>query len=79
MSVSCGPEPSGGDQLFDRPAVFGWHEASDPPTAIGDLDRLPAFDLAEVAAGVLAKLANPDRPHVLLVAQIAEVFAAWAV
>jgi hypothetical protein len=50
--------PSGG-QPFDRAALRDGDDPSDRPATVGDLDRFPAFDIAQVSAGVLAQLADP--------------------
>ena len=53
----------------ERPTCRAWRENRDRTATVGDFDRLASLDPAEQLAGALPELSDPDRLHVLLIAQ----------
>ncbi len=57
-----------GSQALGRSPIGERREDGDGSSAVGDLDRLAALDLAEQLARPLSQLSNSDGSHVVLVA-----------
>lgn len=58
-------------QAIERPAFGKRRQQGDAASAIGNLNRFPSPDSAKQFAGLLPKLTDPDRRHVLLIAHLA--------
>jgi len=58
-----------GAELFESAPGSKRRDQRHRATPVRDLERLPGFDKAQYLTRTLPKRANPDRPHVLLVAQ----------